>query len=620
MINQYPWWKNLLIVAAMAIGALYALPNLYGEDPAVQISSIRGAAVNQATIDDVRAQLGRLEIDVKAMDLQAQGLIVRFNNTEEQLKARDGLKTALQDDGYVIALNLAPSTPDWLRSLGALPMYLGLDLRGGVHFLMEVDTDAAIEMAEDRYVGDLRSLMREKKVRYLTIGRVSDGGLQIKFRSAEDRATTEALIHKEFRDLLLADLDKSDAFFMSVKLSEQEMRETRKLAVQQNVTTLRNRINELGVAEPLIQQQGENRIVVQLPGVQDTARAKEILGATATLDFRMADETGNVQDALEGRVPAGSRLFNERATGKPVLLQKNIIITGDSIVGAKATIDQRDASPAVSISLDSKGGSKMHDITKENVGKLMAVVYVESKSETKIVDGVEERVKSKVEDVISLANIREPFGNSFQITGLESKEASYLALLLRAGALSAPLEIIEERTVGPSLGQDNIDMGMKSMVIGFVVVMTFMVLYYRAFGMIANVTLVMNLVLLTALLSMLQATLTLPGIAGIVLTIGMAVDANVLIYERIREELRNGNSPQASIHAGFERAAATIADSNITTLIAGITLFWLGSGPVKGFAVVLCLGILTSMFTAILGTRALVNLAYGGRRVNKLSI
>lgn len=620
MINQYPWWKNLLIVAAMAIGALYALPNLYGEDPAVQISSIRGAAVNQATIDDVRAQLGRLEIDVKAMDLQAQGLIVRFNNTEEQLKARDGLKTALQDDGYVIALNLAPSTPDWLRSLGALPMYLGLDLRGGVHFLMEVDTDAAIEMAEDRYVGDLRSLMREKKVRYLTIGRVSDGGLQIKFRSAEDRATTEALIHKEFRDLLLADLDKGDAFFMSVKLSEQEMRETRKLAVQQNVTTLRNRINELGVAEPLIQQQGENRIVVQLPGVQDTARAKEILGATATLDFRMADETGNVQDALEGRVPAGSRLFNERATGKPVLLQKNIIITGDSIVGAKATIDQRDASPAVSISLDSKGGSKMHDITKENVGKLMAVVYVESKSETKIVNGAEERVKSKVEDVISLANIREPFGNSFQITGLESKEASYLALLLRAGALSAPLEIIEERTVGPSLGQDNIEMGMKSMVIGFVVVMVFMVLYYRAFGMIANITLVMNLILLAALLSMLQATLTLPGIAGIVLTIGMAVDANVLIYERIREELRNGNSPQASIHAGFERAAATIADSNITTLIAGITLFWLGSGPVKGFAVVLCLGILTSMFTAILGTRALVNLAYGGRRVNKLSI
>ncbi len=620
MINQYPWWKNLLIVAAMAIGALYALPNLYGEDPAVQISSIRGAEVNQATIDDVRAQLGRLEIDVKAMDLQAQGLIVRFNNTEEQLKARDGLKTALQDDGYVIALNLASSTPDWLRSLGALPMYLGLDLRGGVHFLMEVDTDAAVEMAEDRYVGDLRSLMREDKLRYLTIGRVSSGGLQIKFRSVEDRATAESLIHKEFRDLLLSDTEKGDAIFMSVNLSEQEKRETRKLAVQQNVTTLRNRINELGVAEPLIQQQGENRIVVQLPGVQDTARAKEILGATATLDFRMADETGNVQDALDGRVPVGSRLFNERATGKPVLLQKNIIITGDSIVGAKATIDQGDASPAVSISLDSKGGSKMHDITKENVGKLMAVVYVESKSEIKIVNGVEERVKSKVEDVISLANIREPFGNSFQITGLESKEASYLALLLRAGALSAPLEIIEERTVGPSLGQDNIEMGMKSMVVGFVIVMIFMALYYRAFGMIANVTLVMNLVLLTALLSMLQATLTLPGIAGIVLTIGMAVDANVLIYERIREELRNGNSPQASIHAGFERAAATIADSNITTLIAGITLFWLGSGPVKGFAVVLCLGILTSMFTAILGTRALVNLAYGGRRVNKLSI
>ena len=619
MINQYPWWKNLLIVVVMVVGVFYALPNIYGEDPAIQISSVRGAAVTDATVDDVRSQLRRLEIDSKAMDLEPQGLIVRFNNTEEQLKARDGLKKSL-DEGYVVALNLAPSTPDWLRALGAMPMYLGLDLRGGVHFLMEVDTDAAIEMAEDRYVGDIRGLMRDSKIRYLTIGRASAGGVQIKFRSVEDRKSAETLIRKEFRDLLLADEEQGDAFLISVKLADQEMRETRKLAVQQNVTTLRNRINELGVAEPLIQQQGENRIVVQLPGVQDTARAKEILGATATLDFRMADETGDLQDAIGGRVPVGSRLYKER-NGNPVLLQKNIIITGDSIVDATSGLDQTDASPAVFISLNGTGATKMHDTTKENVGKLMAVVFVESKTETKIVDGVEVKQKLKVEEVISLARIREPFSKRFQITGLDgANEARDLALLLRAGALSAPLEIIEERTVGPSLGQDNIDMGMKSMVIGFAVVMTFMVLYYRAFGMIANITLVMNLVLLTALLSMLQATLTLPGIAGIVLTIGMAVDANVLIYERIREELRNGNSPQASIHAGFERAAATIADSNITTLIAGITLFGLGSGPVKGFAVVLCLGILTSMFTAILGTRALVNLAYGGRRVNKLSI
>ena len=619
MINQYPWWKNLLLVVAMAVGILYSLPNLYGEDPAVQISSTRGATINESTVGDVRAQLQRLGIASKAMDIQSQGLIVRFNNTEDQLKARDGLKASLEE-GYVVALNLASSTPDWLRSLHALPMYLGLDLRGGVHFLMEVDTEAAIEMAEDRYVGDLRGLMRDDKLRYLTIGRVSEGGLQIKFRSAEDRATAETLIRKEFPALLLADEGQGDALFMSVKLSEQEMRETRKFAVQQNVTTLRNRINELGVAEPLIQQQGEKRIVVQLPGVQDTARAKEILGATATLDFRMADETGNVQDALAGRVPVGSRLYKER-NGDPVLLQKNIIITGDSIVDASSGIDQTDASSAVFISLNGKGASKMHDTTKENVGKLMAVVFVENKTETKIVDGVEVKQKTKVEEVISLARIREPFSKRFQITGLDgTNEARDMALLLRAGALSAPLEIIEERTVGPSLGQDNIDMGMKSMVIGFVVVMVFMAIYYRGFGMIANVTLVMNLVLLVALLSMLQATLTLPGIAGIVLTIGMAVDANVLIYERIREELRNGNSPQASIHAGFDRAAATIADSNITTLIAGVTLFALGSGPVRGFAVVLCLGILTSMFTAILGTRALVNVVYGGRSVKKLSI
>jgi len=620
MMNQYPWWKNLLIVAVVAVGLLYALPNLYGEDPALQVSSTHGVKINEATRDDVRAQLRRLGIETKAMDLQPQGLIVRFNNTTDQLKARDGLKSALQE-GYVIALNLAPSTPDWLRTFGALPMYLGLDLRGGVHFLMEVDTDAAIEMAEDRYVGDLRGLMRENKVRYLTIGRASSGGVQIKFRSVDERAAAEKLIHKEFRDLLLSDEEQGDAFLMNVNLSEQEIRETRKFAVQQNVTTLRNRINELGVAEPLIQQQGENRIVVQLPGVQDTARAKEILGATATLDFRMADETHNVQDAIEGRVPAGSRLYKER-NGNPVLLQKNIIITGDSIVDASSGLDQTDGSPAVFISLDGKGASKMHDTTKENVGKLMAVVFVETKSETKMVDGAEVKQKTKVEEVISLARIREPFGKRFQITGLDSaEEARDLALLLRAGALSAPLDIIEERTVGPSLGQDNIEKGFISCVIGFVAIALFMSFYYRVFGVIASVSLFSNLVLLVAVLSLLQATLTLPGIAGIALTIGMAIDANVLIFERIREEQRNGATPRAAIHAGYERAWDTIFDSNITTLIAGFSLFLLGSGPIRGFAVVLCIGILTSMFSAVLVSRAMVNVVYGGRRkVEKLAI
>ncbi len=619
MINQYPWWKNLLIVIVVAVGALYALPNLYGEDPALQISSTRDADVSDAALGDVRSELNRLGIDPVAMDLEAQGLVVRFANTEDQLKAKDRLSLTMAED-YVIALNLAPATPDWLRSFNALPMYLGLDLRGGVHFLMEVDTDAAIEMAEQRYVGDLRGLLRENKVRYLTVSRVSNGGVDIKFRSAEEQQAGYSLIRKEYRNLLLEDEQRGEAFYISVKLAEDEIRETRKFAVQQNITTLRNRVNELGVAEPLIQRQGENRIVVQLPGVQDTARAKEILGATATLEFRLADETGNVQDALAGRVPAGSRLYKER-NGSSVLIKKSIIITGDSITDAASGIDQRDGSPAVFITLDGKGAKKMNNVTKENVGKTMAVVFIENKTETTRVGDELVKNKRKVEEVISLATIREPLSKRFQITGLDNtEEARTLALLLRAGALSAPVDIIEERTVGPSLGQDSIDMGFKSVVIGFVLVLIFMAVYYKVFGLVANLALAFNLVMIVAVLSMFQATLTLPGIAGIVLTVGMAVDANVLIFERIREELRNGNSPQASIHSGYEKAVSTIADANITTLIAAMVLFGLGTGPIKGFAVTLTIGILTSMFTAIMGTRAVINLVYGGKRVTKLSI
>lgn len=619
MINQYPWWKNLLIVVVFTIGALYALPNLYGEDPALQISSTRGADISDATLGDVRGVLNRSGIDTLAMDIEPQGLVVRFSNTEDQLKARDQLTDLLLDD-FVVALNLAPATPDWLRSFNALPMYLGLDLRGGVHFLMEVDTDAAVEMAETRYVGDLRSLLRKEKVRYLTINRVSSGGLDIKFRNLEEREKGMSLIRKEFRNLNLDDEQRGEAHYITAKLSEDEIRETRKFAVQQNITTLRNRVNELGVAEPLIQRQGENRIVVQLPGIQDTARAKEILGATATLEFKLADETGNVQDAVAGRVPAGSRLYKER-NGQPVLLKKSIIITGDSVTDASSGIDQRDGSPAVFINLDGKGAKKMHDVTKENVGKLMAVVFIEQKTDTRKVNGEIVKVKRKVEEVISLANIREPLSKRFQITGLDdSREARTLALLLRAGALSAPMEIIEERTVGPSLGQDNIDKGFMSVVVGFVLVLIFMAAYYKVFGLVANIALAMNLVIIVAVLSMLQATLTLPGIAGIVLTVGMAVDANVLIFERIREELRNGNTPQASIHAGYEKAVSTIADANITTLIAAIVLFGLGTGPIKGFAITLSIGIVASMFTAIMGTRAIINLIYGGRRITKLSI
>ena len=619
MINQYPWWKNLLIVVVVAVGLLYALPNLYGEDPALQISSIRGANINDATLGDVRGELQRQGITPLAMDIEPQGLVVRFNNTEDQLKARDRLTLSMQDD-YVIALNLAPATPDWLRAFNALPMYLGLDLRGGVHFLMEVDTDAAVDMADERYVGEFRALLRENKVRYLTVSRVSEGGVDIKFRSAEEQQAGRSLIRKEYRELLIDEEQRGDAFYLSVKMSEDEMRETRKFAVQQNITTLRNRVNELGVAEPLIQRQGESRIVVQLPGVQDTARAKEILGATATLEFRMANETANIQDAVNGRVPAGSRLYKLREGGH-VVLKKQIIVTGDSITDARSGIDPQNGSPNVRISLDQKGGKKMHNTTKDNVGKGMAVVFIETKSKSQLVNGEMVRKRIKVEEVINVANIREPFGSSFQITGLSStEEARDLSLLLRAGALSAPIEIIEERTVGPSLGQDNIDMGFKSVMIGFALVLIFMAVYYKVFGLVANLALAFNLVMIVAVLSMFQATLTLPGIAGIVLTVGMAVDANVLIFERIREEIRNGNTPQASIHSGYEKAVSTIADANITTLIAAFVLFGLGTGPIKGFAITLSIGILTSMFTAIMGTRAVINLIYGGKRVTKLSI
>ncbi|HHJ81176.1 MAG TPA: protein translocase subunit SecD [Candidatus Tenderia electrophaga] len=618
-MNQYPWWKNLLIVIVVAIGTLYALPNLYGEDPALQISSTRGADITDITLGDVRSELQRQGIKPLTIDLERQGLVVRFANTEDQLKARDQLGLFMQDD-YVIALNLAPATPDWLRSFNALPMYLGLDLRGGVHFLMQVDTDAAVQMAEDRYVGDLRALLRENKVRYLTVSRISEGGVDIKFRNAEAQQKAMSVIRKEFRNLKLSDEQRGSAFYVMVRLSEDEIRETRKFAVQQNVTTLRNRVNELGVAEPLIQRQGEDRIVVQLPGVQDTARAKEILGATATLEFRMADETGNLQDALAGRVPAGSRLYKTREGGH-VLLKKQVIVTGDAITDARSGIDSQNGSPNVRISLDQKGGKKMLKVTKNNVGKGMAVVFIELKTKSKMVDGKLVKTRTKVEEVINVANIREPFGSGFQITGLNSSEESRtLSLLLRAGALSAPIEIMEERTIGPSLGQDNIDMGFKSVVIGFVLVLIFMAVYYKVFGLVANLALAFNLVMVVAVLSMFQATLTLPGIAGIVLTVGMAVDANVLIFERIREELRNGVSPQAAIHAGYEKAVSTIADANITTLIAAFVLLGLGTGPIKGFAVTLAIGILTSMFTAIVGTRAVINVIYGGKRVKKLSI
>jgi preprotein translocase subunit SecD len=518
-----------------------------------------------------------------------------------------------------VALNLAPTSPPWLRAIGAKAMYLGLDLRGGVYFLMEVDMNAVLQQKAERYVEDMRTGLRNEKIHYQAIAR-SGNGVELKFGSGEERAAAREELRKQFPELVINEAEEGGSSNLLAVVSEKQLRETRKFALEQNITTLRNRVNELGVAEPVIQQQGENRIVVQLPGVQDTARAKEILGATATLEFHMVDEEHNPAEAAAGHVPIGSRLYKTRK-GEPVLLQKRIIITGDSITDAASGLDQRDGSPAVFITLDAKGARAMLNTTKDNVGKSMAVVFIENKTETHWVDGKAEKTKKRVEDVINRATIRDALSKRFQITGLDStEEARNLALLLRAGALAAPVDIVEERTVGPSLGVQNIQQGFDSTLIGFAAIAVFMTFYYRMFGFIASISLFGNIVLMVAILSMFQATLTLPGIAGIALTVGMAIDANVLIFERVREELRNGITPQAAIHAGYDRAWDTIFDSNITTLIAGLALFMLGSGPVRGFALVLCIGILTSMFSGVMVSRAMVNLLYGQRKLSKLAI
>ena len=619
-MNRYSLLKYLFIIAIIAVGCLYALPNLYGKDPALQVSAARGAEISELTRYSVEDALDKAGIKYGEISLAEGNLVVRFQDEGTQLKAQDIVKEAL-GRSYTVALNLAPATPDWLRTVGAEPMFLGLDLRGGVHFLMQVDMEAAVAKAEERYVSDIRTQLRDNRIRYKTITRRRDGGLLIRFRGADQLQQGIAEIEDNFPDLELEQPEAdSGEFPLAARLSENAVKETRRLALQQNITTLRKRVNELGVAEPVIQQQGQERVVVQLPGVQDTARAKTILGATATLEFRMSDEEHSVQDALDGRVPAGSRLYHERS-GNPVLLKKQVMLTGDYIIDAAAGFDSLSGSPNVSITLDGKGAKRFSDATAEEVGRNMAVVFIENKTETVEKDGERVKRRETIEEVINVATIREQLGKRFQITGLDStEEARDLALLLRAGALAAPIEIIEERTVGPSLGQDNIDKGFMSVKVGFILVLIFMAIWYKAFGLAADVALALNLVLIVALLSMLQATLTLPGIAGIVLTVGMAVDANVLIFQRIREEIKNGNSPQASIHAGYEKAFTTIADANITTLFAAVVLFSFGTGPIKGFAVTLSLGIVCSMFTAIIVTRAIVNLVYGGKKLQRLVI
>ncbi len=618
MINQYPLWKNLLILLVILTGALYALPNIYDQDPSMEVSGSRRANVTEATTAKVESALKEAGIQYKSIEFADGKMLVRFASNDDQLRANDLLTTVLGDD-YTKALTLAADVPAWLRNLGAEPMYLGLDLRGGIHVLIDVDMDAAAKQAVERYVGDIRTLLRENKLRYITVTQ-GDNRVSVKFRDAAIRDKAVDVIYETFPQLDIKTTDEGGLFYVHASISAREQAEIKRFALQQNITTLRNRVNALGVAEPVIQQQGERRIVVQLPGAQDPAKIKEMLGATATLEYRLVDTKGDINDALNGRVPPGSKLYRER-DGSPVLLKKRVIVTGNQITNASSGLDSRSGTPMVSVNLDSQGARRMRNMTTENVNKPMAVVFIETRNITKIIDGKRVKRKVKVEEVISIANIVEPFGARFQTTGLDSTEEAHdLALLLRAGALAAPIEIVEERTIGPSLGQDNIDQGFRSVVIGLIFVMVFMAVYYRLFGLIANLALVINLVMIVAVLSMLQATLTLPGIAGIVLTVGMAVDANVLIFERIREELAVGNTPQASIFSGYEKAFSTIVDANITTLIAAVVLFSFGTGPIKGFAITLFIGIVTSMFTAIWGTRAVINLIYGQKRVKKLAI
>ncbi|HEB95811.1 MAG TPA: protein translocase subunit SecD [Sedimenticola thiotaurini] len=617
-MNRYPLWKNLLVVLVMLIGILYALPNLFDQDPAMEISGTRRATVDRAVENRVLEALKQAGIEVKSLDRASNRLLLRFRDSDTQLRAKDVLEETLGGD-YTVALTLSTDVPAWLRAIGAKPMYLGLDLRGGIHVLIDVDMEAAVRQALDRYAGDIRTFLRKQKLRYSRVSQKADR-VEIAFKDPAVRDRAYDALGNEFRDLLLESRDEGGDYLVEVRMSRVEQKTVRKFALDQNITTLRNRVNALGVSEPVIQQQGESRIVVQLPGAQDPAKLKEILGATATLEYRLVDTEHSVEDALAGKVPPGSKLYRTR-DGEPLLLKKRVIVTGNQITDASSGFDQRSGQPAVFVSLDGQGARRMRNMTTENVGKPMAVVFIETRSETRMVDGRKVTRKVPVEEVISVANILEPFGRRFQTTGLDSPaEAHDLALLLRAGALAAPIDIVEERTIGPSLGQDNIDQGFVSVVIGMLLVVLFMALYYRAFGLVADLALVMNLVLIVAVLSMLQATLTLPGIAGIVLTVGMAVDANVLIFERIREEIRNGSTPQASIFAGYDKALSTIVDANITTLIAAVVLFAFGTGPIKGFAVTLFIGILTSMFTAIVGTRAVINLIYGGRRVKKLAI
>ncbi|MDH4611316.1 protein translocase subunit SecD [Pseudomonas sp. BN102] len=620
MLNKYPLWKYLLILAVLAIGLVYSAPNLYPDDPAIQISGTSTALkIQQADLDKAAEALKLAGIEIKAASVSERGGLLRLTKLGDQLPAKDVVRKALGDD-YVVALNLAPTTPDWLRKLGAAPMKLGLDLSGGVHFLLEVDMEKAVTARLKIYEGEVRTLLRKERVRYRSLPS-QENGFQLGFTDQESLGKAQSLIRKSFTDFDMTTTERGGQQVLQLTLTQAKLAEIREYSIKQNLTTVRNRVNELGVAEPIVQRQGANRIVVELPGVQDTAEAKRILGKTANLEFRLAAEATASKASTES--------FEFREPGRPpVPLERSLIITGDQVTDAQASYDEN-GRPQVNIRLDGHGGELMSRATRNNVGRSMAVIFIEQRPITRYVtqdvDGVQKEVAvqsfKEEKKIISLATIQSPLGSQFRITGLDGQgESSELALLLRAGGLAAPMYFAEERTIGPSLGAENIVKGIESTEWAMVFVSLFIIAIYRFFGFLATIALAFNLVLLVGLMSVIGATLTLPGIAGIVLTLGMAVDANVLIYSRIREELNNGLSVQRAIHEGFDRAYTAIVDSNLTTLLVGGILFALGTGPIKGFAVTMSLGIITSMFTAIMFTRGMVNLIFGGRNFKKLWI
>ncbi|MDW8845875.1 protein translocase subunit SecD [Erwinia sp. MMLR14_017] len=615
MLNRYPLWKYIMLIVVLLVGLLYALPNLYGEDPAVQITGARGSAASEQTLVQIQNALKQENIQSKSIALENGAIMARFANGDVQLRARDAITKVLGED-YVVALNLAPATPGWLSMLAAEPMKLGLDLRGGVHFLMEVDMDTALGKLQEQNIDNLRSDLRDKNIPYTNVRKTDNYGMEIRFRDAAARDDAVSYLSGRHRDLVIN--GTGDTALRAV-MTDERLREAREYAVQQNINILRNRVNQLGVAEPLVQRQGSDRIVVELPGIQDTARAKEILGATATLEFRLVNTTVDPTAAANGRVPGDSEVKNTR-DGQPVTLYKRVILTGDHITDSTSSQDEYNQAQ-VNISLDSAGGNIMSNFTKDNIGKPMATLFVEYKDSGKK-DANGRAILAKQEEVINVANIQSRLGNSFRITGINNpNEARQLSLLLRAGALIAPIQIVEERTIGPTMGQQNITQGLEACLWGLIASIVFMVVYYRKFGVIATTALVANLVMIVGIMSLLPgATLTMPGIAGIVLTLAVAVDANVLINERIKEELKNGRSVQQAIHEGYKGAFSSIIDANVTTLITAIILYAVGTGSIKGFAITTAIGVVTSMFTAIVGTRAIVNLLYGGKRINKLSI